>query len=838
MKHKIYYHLGLNTKVEPQFLKEGECSIAQDCYFDKYGNVSSRKFKTVKQAYPDTIRTIFPYSNLFVSANGSLYNGPKLIGSGYGTVPFNCVEYNSVLHMVNNLKQLRWNGTDLFNLGLKKPDQAPTISDSGDAGNLDGEYYYKITYEDKYGLESNPSGASNAITVATNKIDVGFLPTNVDRITHINIYRLGGTLTKWYFVDRVYKQAGLDSASLARIDTDDQGSYYRRVWGDGSFIYVASGLSGIRVHTVSDIGVLTYVGVTAPIYITNAVRGDSNFLYVADASGLRSYGVDNTGTLTLLDTDTTPDACGDVFADDDFIYVAGGDGLYVYSVDAGGILTLLDSELPPYSYAVTVGKVWSDSRFVYVTTGSPGLFVYSVDSVGKLTLVDSLDLSAGSMTSMWSDENYLYVSDGYYEIIVLSISDSGKIKQESTATTSTAGYYIWGDNNFIYSSTSGGIKVWVKESDGTLTYVTIDTTYTGSQYGIWGDDKFIYLAASNELASFGFSYEYEDNIADSALVDLIEAENNDPAPTNLHFLTEHYERLIGARTVDYPNGVYFTREYLPESWGDNLNYNYLLGSNDELTGIISWGRYVIIFKKHQIYVMEGENPTLWYRRRADSRKGNIAPYCLSFWKYPIFCSYDGLYHFDGNLDVELSDKIEPFFKTNKAQIPNAVGAVYDNKYYFGLNDKTLVYDLTNQIFSIYNFGLNAIVYDQRDNVLYGGSGKDLIEMEQDMNDDSETISFQIKSKAVQLTETAEGTGTLRNFYVTIDTQGEDVTLNIYIDKTLKQAITLNTAREAKVRKSFSSTLKGQYAEFEFVYSGTKQITIKPPLVINPEEKDG
>lgn len=324
-----------------------------------------------------------------------------------------------------------------------------------------------------------------------------------------------------------------------------------------------------------------------------------------------------------------------------------------------------------------------------------------------------------------------------------------------------------------------------------------------------------------------------DNNADSSLTDLFDADVNDPPPT-VYYFGLHYERLIAARDDTYENAIYYSKAYYPEYFGDpNTNQQYLIGDSDECKGLLPWGRYVCFFKKDKIYVMEGTDPTNWHKRRSDSRHGNIAPYCLEFWKAPIFCSYDGLYFFDITREYKFSDKIEPFFKDNSGYLEEAVAAIYDNKYFFGLKDKTLVYDLLNKTFSIYNFGLTAISYDFRYNILYGGiEGDGVVKLEQDDNGDSESISFQIKSKSIKLGDAYFGK--LRNFQVMINTDSEDVTLNVYIDDNLKQSITLNTKAMQTVRKSFDSKLSGEYAEFEFVYSGTKSIEIAPPLTINPE----
>jgi hypothetical protein len=58
------------------------------------------------------------------------------------------------------------------NLGVDPPANAPTLADSGTAGSPNGTYYYKVTGVNKDGFESNPSPASNSITVSSKKITV------------------------------------------------------------------------------------------------------------------------------------------------------------------------------------------------------------------------------------------------------------------------------------------------------------------------------------------------------------------------------------------------------------------------------------------------------------------------------------------------------------------------------------------------------------------------------------------------------------------------------------------------------------------------------------------
>jgi hypothetical protein len=539
----VNFGLGLNTKDAPKNLKDGECSIAQDCNFDKEGSIRSRFWKETHLSFTSPPTVIFPYNNLFVSLlNGDTYDGSTLIESAltsdYVRGAFSCVEYNNILYFVSRSDQQdiqkRYDKTNLHNIGNTGPAAAPTVADEGSAGNPDGTYNYKYTYVDSNGKESSASPVSADISVTTNRINVTVVASTDSKVSSINIYRLGGTLSAWYQV----------------------------------------------------------------------VSGEAN-------------------------TDHT----------------------------------------------------------------------------------------------------------------------------------------------------------------------------------------------------------YIDDIADSALSTLFDADGNDPPP-NLQYITEHFERIVGSRTGTNPNSTWFTREYEPEYWGDGTDNQYLLGGIDENTGILSWGRVIVYFKRGQIYVLEGTDPASWFRRRSNSSKGNIAPYAIDFWKLPIFCAYDGLHTFDGDLESKFSEKVNPFFSgDHKDHLVDAVGAVFDDKYYFSCDGETLVYDLLYDRFYTYNFEMTAISNDKVNHILYAGVGNNVVKLEQDSNDNSESVDFQIKSKAYPLNEIVNVYGQLLRYYMNINTNGEDVTFNIYIDETLVQSDTINTTSMTQVEDTIDDTY-GMYAEFEFTYSGTKQIEIETPITIN------
>jgi len=331
--------------------------------------------------------------------------------------------------------------------------------------------------------------------------------------------------------------------------------------------------------------------------------------------------------------------------------------------------------------------------------------------------------------------------------------------------------------------------------------------------------------------------EYTDNNADSSLSTLANADYNYP-PQGFNFLIFHFERGIGGKTTTYPNGIWWSYQYEPEYWGNTSTaYNYLMGDNNPCTGLLSWQSMVLFFKKHNIQIGEGATPINWFKRTADTQVGNVAPYALAIYKMPIFCGYDGLYMFDGYAEQEITQKVRQFFKDNSTELANGVGAVYNSKYYFGLKNKTLIVDFLYKRFYTHDYGLSAVLNDKLNNVLYGGVGNNVVKLEQDTNDSDENVNFQLKSKEVALSEIFGQSGSLNNYCLSLNTQGDDVTFNVYVNKILRQAVTLNTSYMKKVDGGLN-VADGEFAEFEFTYTGDKQIQIDMPLQINQNDDAG
>jgi len=680
----VNFHKGLRRKGSPRIFDDGECSIAQDCYFDEIGNIFSRKFLNTITEFDRAIKTIFPYSKWPVVAteDGYLYKySGDLISTEIGYDKFSGVEYDDILYFGTK----RYDGTNLHDSGNVVPTTTPTVTTSNS----------EIT---------DCGSVWTAATSVTASVDEHDYVSNPDDATDISSCKL----------------------------------------------VIADGFTTGNIATFA----ITSKNLTSYTHIGLWIKSDTSI---------------NSGVLQLMLDNTA--AC------------------------ASPLETI---NIP----ALTINE-WT---WVVLDLSNPALLT-AVISIGLKAASDPgaitvrLDRIIGMIEGELDGEyyyKYSYVDSNGKESGLSDASDAINLKEEKASVVVTA------------SSVSKVSYINLYRLGGTLT------------------DWYYVTQVANTTQTI------VDNDNDDDLVTLAEDDVNDAPPTGLSFLTEHYERLIGAKDTSYLNSIQFTKEYEPEYWGNALSQQYLISNKDACTGLLSWGRYVIFTKKNKVYVCEGSDPTTWHIRRSDSCYGNLSPWALQFYKAPIILTYAGLAFFDGNIDVSFSDKVVDWFKENKDYLSTANGTIFDNKYYLAISNKVLVYDFILKIFYEYDLSLSEIAYNYLDNKLYAGHGNNLVTLENDTG--SETVNFKVRSKAYPLHDVPGYPGNLRDFIINIHSYNQTVTLNVYIDEVLKDSIELSSKKLTRLRRKFDASLKGNFAEFELVYSGTKQIEIQSPIVVNPVEQ--
>lgn len=145
--------------------------------------------------------------------NGSVWKLARFrIGDSTWTVignlpgqPTSLVVYKGWAFICTTGGMRKTDGTNLFNWGINAPTTAPTAS-TGTSGNLNGQYQWRVTFIRNAGgylVESNPSPASNILTLSNQRANLT-IPTSSDpQVTGRRIYRFGGTQNAWKFVAEI-----------------------------------------------------------------------------------------------------------------------------------------------------------------------------------------------------------------------------------------------------------------------------------------------------------------------------------------------------------------------------------------------------------------------------------------------------------------------------------------------------------------------------------------------------------------------------------------------------------------------------------------------------------
>lgn len=123
-------------------------------------------------------------------------------------------------------------------------------------------------------------------------------------------------------------------------------------------------------------------------------------------------------------------------------------------------------------------------------------------------------------------------------------------------------------------------------------------------------------------------------------------------PPRAKFFVEHKKRIFALNCSDGSNRVYTSGPNDAGVWSANVwpsSYNFDVGDGAPLTGAISLGDQMLIFKEHEIWVLSGEGyDGAWSLQRIDDQNGSL-PYCIVKCEAGIyFMNRVGIYRWDGS----------------------------------------------------------------------------------------------------------------------------------------------------------------------------------------------
>lgn len=210
---------GLNTRVNKFLLPDGAAQRAVNFVFDEEGALTVvegfRKWNSTSLGNTPIQGGVRFYRTgsqpeFVVVHNGAVYVGDDSqqsftqIFTGLDTTATtHLLPYRDLLFIMNGVDRPRkYNpgATPKVSLmGIDPPTTAPTATDSGVAGFLNGTYRWKVTFVSPT-MESNGSPASNTLTVTNKQVILSNIPVSTDpQVTARRIYRTlaGGTIYKF-----------------------------------------------------------------------------------------------------------------------------------------------------------------------------------------------------------------------------------------------------------------------------------------------------------------------------------------------------------------------------------------------------------------------------------------------------------------------------------------------------------------------------------------------------------------------------------------------------------------------------------------------------------------
>lgn len=310
---------------------------------------------------------------------------------------------------------------------------------------------------------------------------------------------------------------------------------------------------------------------------------------------------------------------------------------------------------------------------------------------------------------------------------------------------------------------------------------------------------------------------YTDNYTDAELEANDYETVADYLPTIIpKYFTAHYGRLHMI-SADYPHRLYWTEEVLGADASENESLMPLAITDtnwDDMRvsglkevdpqGIITWGINLFIPLKQTWLRREGNDPDTWAYRKTYSKNGIGAPYTVDVSTYPggiIGLTNPeggdlGITIFNGQYDKVLtSPRLDYIFKKdiNVNYISNCRGKCIGRYYHFlypsGRNtslDKHLTIDMRRypdiRIAEWTDINGQCIESDMNTTKVYFGCSDGYVRSQ----DTRETVDFELETHDM-VGGSAELTNELKTFQeikYALDSDGDDVTLKVYIDDVL------------------------------------------------------
>lgn len=189
---------GLNTREAEELIHSTECVIAN--------NVSLDSGQLVSAKGPGDAYTSYETAAFFASQID------KLLPNGNIR---DYLEYQSKVYYTDGATAKKIIADVTYDLGIEQPSAAPVTTLNTSDGKLTGTLQYVYTYYNVTdGTESQPSPISPELVADKSSVSLTLVPSTDPQVSHIKIYRIGGSFTKFIEVKEVANIQGTQTDNL------------------------------------------------------------------------------------------------------------------------------------------------------------------------------------------------------------------------------------------------------------------------------------------------------------------------------------------------------------------------------------------------------------------------------------------------------------------------------------------------------------------------------------------------------------------------------------------------------------------------------------------------
>ena len=332
---------------------------------------------------------------------------------------------------------------------------------------------------------------------------------------------------------------------------------------------------------------------------------------------------------------------------------------------------------------------------------------------------------------------------------------------------------------------------------------------------------------------------YNDNITDANLGSVLTTDNA-PPPQAKYVTGPQNLKLFMANTVANPNYLFVSKENLPGTFPTNNALH--IGDAGMPIFPVAWQGVIVCFSPSTIWKVYGAAIELMSVQSTPVNRGTVSPRTVAVSPYGIFyLSYDGVYLFTGENSEKISTQLNPLFAEEQGypepsfptqavnSLSTAWGIFKDDLYWLcmptepgGYPTKAFVYHHPSQQWFTRPLSAYLGYASPYDNRLYFASfNGDIWGHPIGYNDAGVAISYNYLTSPMPVED--QTNRRFRHLRVDLDTQGQIVTINTYINGAKASAILSASAGRNWVEINLDRT--GYYANIEFTGTSVAEVRI-------------